>query len=173
MALPPKLLDGNRLQYTIGRLADMVSANATQPDERQLLGLMLPPWQRPEVWTISQKRHFIEGVFLGFGCGYYVTNGFEFEPDGTPAPMSGWLLDGQQRISAIRDFLENGLTVFDGITYQGLTRPEQLRFLRTGFSCIELDYTDNEDVLKELYNRLNFSGTPHTEEQRANTVRQG
>lgn len=170
MALPPKLLEGSRCEYTIGRLVEMVSAETTQQGERQLLGLVLPPWQRPEVWTVEQKRRFVEGAFLGFGCGYYVTNGFEFEHDGTSAPMSGWLLDGQQRISAIRDFLNDELEVFGGVSYSSLTQPERLRLLRTGFSCIELEYTSNEAVLKELYDRLNFSGTPHTSEQRASGV---
>ncbi|MCT7340324.1 hypothetical protein P4126_31580 [Pseudomonas aeruginosa] len=37
------------------------------------------------------------------------------------------------------------------------------RFNNLIFPCIEMDYTDDEKVLKELYRRLNFSGTPHTE----------
>jgi len=43
---------------------------------------------------------------------------------------------------------------------------DQLRFKRRPFPCFELDYTDDENSLKELYDRLNFSGTPHTAEQR-------
>ena len=76
MSLPPKLLEGNRCEYTIGRLIEDVPAETTRAGERQLLGLVLPTWQRPEVWTVEQKRRFVEGIFLGFGCGYYVTNGF-------------------------------------------------------------------------------------------------
>lgn len=166
MPIPPKLLHGGRREYSIGRLLDMTPTDVTMPAERQLLGLVLPPWQRKEVWTLAQKVRFVEGIFLGLGCGYYVTNGLEWDERGVSAPMSGWLLDGQQRISALRDFIQGGMVVFGDVTFASLDEPQKRRFLREPFSCHELEYTDNEAVLKELYNRLNFGGTPHTEEDR-------
>lgn len=54
------------------------------------------------MWTQAQKRRFVEGIFLGLGSGYYVTNGLEWADDGATAPMAGWLLDGQQRMNALR-----------------------------------------------------------------------
>lgn len=134
------------------------------------MSLVLPPWQRKEVWSEAQKIQFIEGIFLGLGCGYYVTNGLEWLPNGDSAPMSGWLLDGQQRISAIRDFYEDKLTVFEDVTYSSLDEPARMRFGRTVFPCFELDYTADENVLIELYNRLNFGGTPHTEAERVTSA---
>jgi hypothetical protein len=92
-------------EHTIEQLIQPM-ADPTVPGDRRLLGLVLPPWQRPEVWNDAQKQRFVEGIFLGFGCGQYVINGLEWLSDGSSAPMSGWLLDGQQRISALRDFLE-------------------------------------------------------------------
>lgn len=166
MPLPTKLLNGARREYSIGRLVEMTPMDDTMPGERRLLGLVLPPWQRPEVWTVEQKRRFVEGIFLGLGCGYYVTNGLDWVADGSAAPMAGWLLDGQQRISALRDFIAGNLVVFEDVTYASLSKPEAMRFMRESFPCFELDYTDNEDALKELYDRLNFGGTPHTPEQR-------
>lgn len=80
--------------------------------------------------------------------------------------MSGWLLDGQQRISALRDFLSGEMVIFGDVRFTEMSVPDQLRFKRRPFPCHELDYTDNEDTLKELYDRLNFGGTPHTEAQR-------
>lgn len=169
MPLPERLLRGARREYTIGRLVEMTAMDPTMPNERRLLGLVLPPWQRPEVWTVAQKRRFVEGIFLGLGCGYYVTNGLDWvENEGMveSAPMAGWLLDGQQRISAIRDFLEDKLVVFGDVNFTSISRPEALRFMREQFPCFEIEYTSNEDVLKELYDRLNFGGTPHAPEQR-------
>lgn len=166
MPLPKKLLQGRTRDYGLGRLLEMSSVEPTLPAERRLLGLVLPPWQRKEVWTYAQKVRFIEGIFLGLGCGYYVTNGLEWLNGGASAPMSGWLIDGQQRICAVRDFYENGLTVFGDVTYASLDLPSRLRFERTVFPCFELDYTADENTLKELYDRLNFGGTPHTAEDR-------
>lgn len=170
MPIPAKLLNGTRREYTIGHLVEATSADPTMPEERRLLGLILPPWQRPEVWTVEQKRRFVEGIFLGLGCGYYVINGLDWvDGEGgkaVSAPMSGWLLDGQQRIASLRDFLADKLVIFGDVKFSSLSQKEAMRFKRENFPCFEVDYTDNEDVLKELYDRLNFGGTPHTPEQR-------
>lgn len=166
MPLPQRLIDGVRREYTIGHLFESSMVDPTTSEERRLLTQVLPPWQRPEVWTMEQKRRFIEGIFLGLGCGYYVVNGKDWGRDAQPLPMSGWLLDGQQRLCALRDFVQNGLVIFTDVTYAGLSLKEQRRFMNEGFPCFELEYTTNENALKELYDRLNFGGTPHTLEQR-------
>lgn len=167
MPIPPPLLRGARREYMIDRLIEMTPIDPTMPEERRLLGLVLPPWQRPEVWSLEQKRRFVEGIFLGLGCGYYVTNGLEWDKNGDSAPMSGWLIDGQQRMTALRDFIAGELVVFGDVRFSEMSKPEQMRFCRTPFPCFELEYTDDEEALMELYDRLNFGGTPHTPAQRA------
>lgn len=170
MPIPAPLLKGSRCEYTLSRLFEMTPVDPTMPSERTLMGLVLPPWQRPEVWSIHQKQRFIEGIFYGLGCGYYVTNGFDWDAKGKSLPMAGWLIDGQQRIAAIRDFMNNAFAVFDDVYFHSLSRAERMRFHRQPFPCVELDYTDDEAVLIDLYDRLNFGGTPHTEEQRASVI---
>lgn len=166
MPIPKPLLNGTQRDYSIGHLVEMSSPGPAVPAERRLMNLNLPPWQRPEVWTAAQKRRFIEGIWLGLGCGFYVINGSDWESNGQPKPMSAWLLDGQQRISALRDFLAGDLVIFGDVRFTDLSEADQRRFLRRPFPCFELEYTDDEDALKELYDRLNFSGTAHTAEQR-------
>lgn len=166
MPLPKPLLTGSMHDYGIGTLVDMSTPGPAVPSERRLMNLTLPPWQRPEVWSMDQKRRFVEGIFLGLGTGYYVVHGSDWDSAGQPKPMSGWLLDGQQRISALRDFLSGDMVIFGDVIFTEMSVPDQLRFKRRPFPCHELDYTDSEDTLKELYDRLNFGGTPHTEAQR-------
>lgn len=167
MPLPKPLLVGRVRELPIGVLFE-ADRTGCAGEQRSILGLPLPPWQRPEVWTARQKQRFIEGLFLGFAAGQYVVNGQDWDGRAaTPLPCSGWLLDGQQRISALRDFVQGGLVVFGDVTYASLTRPEQLRFMRKPFPSFELDYTADEGTLRGLYDRLNFGGTPHTENQRA------
>lgn len=166
MPLPKPLLTGTMRDYGIGHLEDMPAPGPTVPTERRLMNLTLPPWQRPEVWSEAQKRRFVEGIFLGLGTGSYVVHGSDWEGGGQPRPMSGWLLDGQQRICALRDFLAGNLVIFGDVRFTEMSVPDQLRFKRRPFPCHELEYTDNEDTLKEIYDRLNFGGTPHTETQR-------
>ena len=161
--LPPLLLRGSRRDFQLSHLLEATSIESTSEGERRLLNLVLPPWQRPEVWTSAQKARFIESVFLGLGCGYYVVNGQDWDRTGEALPMSGWLLDGQQRLTAIRDFIAGDVRIFGGIRWDDLDRLDKLRrFLRQPFPCFELDYTSDEDALKLLYERLNFGGTPHT-----------
>lgn len=167
MPLPKPLLTGTMHDYGIGALVDIPAPVPAVPSERRLMNLTLPPWQRPEVWSADQKRRFVEGIWLGLGTGYYVVHGSDWDDAGNPKPMSGWLLDGQQRISALRDFLAGEMVIFGDVRFTDLSVPDQMRFKRRPFPRRELDFTDNEDTLKELYDRLNFGGTPHTEAQRA------
>ena len=80
--------------------------------------------------------------------------------------MSGWLIDGQQRITALRDFIDGKLVIFNDVIFTKMDKPARLRFLNTPFPCFELDYCNDERVLMDLYDRMNFGGTPHAPEQR-------
>lgn len=167
MPIPAPILCGVTRAYPLGSLLTNDCSDPKASSERHILGLPLPPWQRGEVWTHLQKQRFLEGIFLGLGCGTYCKNGQEWLPDGSSAPMSGWLIDGQQRISAIRDFLAGDLVIFGDVTFPAMSKAERLRFSRTPFPCLELDYCADETALVELYNRLNFGGTPHKANERA------
>ncbi|MHC5194730.1 DUF262 domain-containing protein [Pseudomonas frederiksbergensis] len=170
--LPAPLLKGTVRAYTIEQLipsASMVRDLAQQADSRQIMRFTLPTWQRPETWELKQKVRFIEGIFLNFGCGYLVVNAREWmnTADAPPAPMAGWLIDGQQRVAAIRDFLAGLFPVFGNVYWNMLDRPTQIRrFLGVSFPHFELEYVADEQLLKEIYDRLNFGGTPHTEADR-------
>ncbi len=167
MPIPERLLNGRARHLTLNHLFESSSALNLYKGERALLCLTLPPWQRQEVWAHAQKVQFIEGIFLGFDLGQYVVNGSDWDDNADRKPMSGWLIDGQQRISALRDFVRGELTIFGDVTHGSLTPPQAMRFLRTPFVCFELDYTSDEASLRALYDRLNFAGTPHEEHQRA------
>jgi hypothetical protein len=96
-----------------------------------------------------------------------VAHGSDWDSNGKPLPMSGWLLDGQQRISAIRDFISGDLGIFEGIRFADLPwAVQRRRFLSVTFPLIEIEYQHSEAVLKEIYERLNFGGMPHTETDR-------
>lgn len=166
MPIPAPILVGSRRDFSIEILVFGPLAEPSVAEERRLLNLVLPPWQRPEVWNESQKRRFVEGIFLGLGTGMYVRNGMDWERDGNCLPMSGWLIDGQQRITALRDFIDGKLVIFNDVIFTKMDKPARLRFLNTPFPCFELDYCNDERVLMDLYDRMNFGGTPHAPEQR-------
>jgi hypothetical protein len=162
--LPEKLHLGESRAYPIEMMLRQ-PITRTMDAERSLLHFVLPPWQRPEVWDQARKRTFIEGIFLGLGTGIYVHHEVELDHNGQMKPMSGWLIDGQQRISAIRDFVHNKLEIFDGLQFSDISPAEQRRrFLHVVFPSHEIPYQQDERMHKELYHRLNFGGVAHTTE---------
>ncbi|OUV22975.1 MAG: hypothetical protein CBC55_02730 [Gammaproteobacteria bacterium TMED95] len=135
--------------------------------ERYACGFPLPSFQRPAVWTTEQKAKFIESIFLGLHIGTYCVHESDWTgvAEAKIVPFSGWLLDGQQRLLTIEDYINDKFKVFD-LYFSDLTKAEVRRFMNTPFKRHEVALHD-EAKIKDLYNRLNFGGTAHTEDQRA------
>lgn len=130
-----------------------------------LCGYRMPPFQRATVWTTDQRVRFIESAWLGFHLGTYVVNRNDSWSGGKPHRTDLWLIDGQQRLRAIESYITSHFPVF-GYYWHSLDLVEQRRFENVPFAQSTVHLGD-EAVLRELYDRLNFGGTPHTEDQRA------
>lgn len=130
-------------------------------ESRYLLGYVIPPFQRPLVWTVEQQVKFIESAWLGFHLGTYVVNRLDAEGH----PMSHVLIDGLQRLTTIKAYIEDKFPVFNHY-FSELPPNDQGLFRRIPFTCQAVNLRD-ETVIRDVYNRLNFGGTPHTEDQRA------
>jgi hypothetical protein len=124
------------------------------PGARRLGWFILPPFQRPAVWSEAQKVRFIESIWGGLPLGSYVYNRGSFN-----SPYDNWLLDGQQRITAILEYHASAFPVL-GYRWDELTKVDHRRFLMTPMSCSE---TNIEDLakLEEIYDRLAYGGTAH------------
>jgi len=107
-------------------------------------------------------------VLLGFPPGAIVTVEADWieGPNGEAVHKRGtnWLIDGQQRVTAIQEFVEGRLVVFDGLRYADMPRAEQLRrFDRVVLTRIVLPASTDEATLKALYLRMNYGGVPHSQ----------
>lgn len=158
--------------------------------ERQLAdftkheGLDLDPdFQRGHVWTEDQQRAFVEYMLLGGPAAttiYFACDGFNTAKRSGPV----CIVDGKQRLEAIRKFMRNELAIFmnhqhrkpavwDAGPYQ-----EHFTAVRTG--CFLSDFTDNlrmtrretlrfcvadmnRPTMLRWYIALNAGGTPHTD----------
>ncbi|WP_198014640.1 DUF262 domain-containing protein [Salipiger mucosus] len=127
---------------------------------RTVMGLKLPTWQRPLVWTEEQNIRFLESLWLGLPVGTYSYN---MVLDG--GALDGLLIDGQQRLNAIQRYLEDAFPVF-GHRWSEVTKVDQRLFKLTAFPSYCTQSSD-EQYLRDYYNRMNFGGVAHTEEQRA------
>lgn len=131
---------------------------------RRVLGYKLPEWQRKEKWSDAQCVRFLESIWLGVSIGAFMVN------DTQKPEHSQVLLDGQQRLQAIERYFDDELAVQgeDGQAYRwsDLTDDEQAQFLRIPFPWLETRYNTDAE-LRAAYDRHNFGGTPHVEDERA------
>lgn len=128
---------------------------------RTVMGFVLPDWQRGLVWTEQQKIAFIESAWLGISIGTYAYNRAPMD-----SPYDYLLIDGQQRMSAIQDYVDDAFPVFGCLWSEVASADERRWSMSTAFSsyCTE---TEDEQVLRNYYNLTNFGGTAHSETERA------
>jgi hypothetical protein len=124
--------------------------------ERRLGSFVLPPFQRESVWTPEQKVRLIESLWGGLPIGGYVVNRVWSQPG---HKADGWLLDGQQRWTAILDYQQGKFEV-GGYRFTELDPIEQRRFSHVTMVEMETSLTDVEKC-KDLYERLAYGGTAH------------
>lgn len=129
--------------------------------ERRLGWFVLPPFQRPAAWSDAQKVRFIESIWGGLPLGAYVYNRPQYN---SSSPYDAWLLDGQQRITAILDYVADAFPVL-GYRWTELTKVDHNAFKMTPMSCMETSIED-ETLLREIYDRLAYGGTPHEPKQK-------
>lgn len=124
--------------------------------ERQLGWFVLPPFQRPPVWSEAQKVRFIESAWNGLPIGAFVLN----RPDDLTSPYYNWLLDGQQRVTAVLEYMADAFPVM-GYSFSELGEVDLRRWdMSVSFPCMMTSLTDR-DALFEIYDRLAYGGTPH------------
>lgn len=140
-----------------------------EPDQKWLMGHVVPEFQRPVVWSEDQMIRFIESAAMGFHIGTWTYNELDQSfSDVSPFQhrTSLWIIDGQQRLTALDRFFDDKFPVF-GKFWSEIERPQKLSFLRgTHFSAYQTKISE-EAELRRLYDRMNFGGVAHTEEQRA------
>lgn len=66
--------------------------------------ISMPEIQRPFVWDSTKVRDLIDSIFRGFPIGYIITfvDPTLIQKDGTKADGKTSIIDGQQRITALR-----------------------------------------------------------------------
>jgi uncharacterized protein with ParB-like and HNH nuclease domain len=117
--------------------------------------MVLPPFQRPAVWSEAQQARFIESLWNHLPIGAYVVN----RSEDYNSPFDCWLLDGQQRVTAVLAYVVDAFQVY-GHRWSDLSVPERRSFENRTFTCLETDL-DDLALLEDVYDRLAYGGTPH------------
>ena len=154
--LPKPAIVGSTMNYTIEHGARRRTHDRPLAEGERSLGyFILPPFQRPPAWTREQKVRFIESIWLELPLGSYVFN-YDHGPDGK---CDHWLIDGQQRWSAIIDYVQSEFEVYGGYFCE-LIESQRRRFFNHPFPCIQTKMS-SESGLRDIYDRLAYGGTPH------------
>lgn len=121
-----------------------------------------PDFQRNRVWSKEQKVKYIEFCLRGgksgrdilFNCPNYVGSSDTLYNEFV-------LVDGLQRLSAVLDFLNNNLAVFNGNYIGDFTDLRRVILRGQRFNVYINDLQSKREVL-EWYIELNSGGTPHS-----------
>ena len=119
-----------------------------------------PDFQRVHVWTPAQQTAYVEYILRGGISGREIY----FNCVGWMGSFKGpfVLVDGKQRVEAVRAFLRNEVPIFGGHKYseiEGTMRMTDANFL----FCVN-DLKTEKEVL-QWYLDLNTGGTPHTNDE--------
>lgn len=153
--MPSRLLYGSSGRTMMSGVATSNhDRRALVEGERYLGAFIVPRFQRGLVWTLAQKVRLIESLYMGLPVGAVVWN----QPMHV-GPCDLWLLDGQQRITAITEWLSGAFPV-SGWRYLDLPEIERRHFDRIGIESIQTEIED-EATCREVYDRLVYGGTPH------------
>lgn len=137
-----------------------------------------PDFQRAsDVWDNTKKSRLIESVILGLPL-----PSFYFSEDPVSKKLS--IIDGLQRICAIRDFVLNTenplklenlqfLKTFEGMTFSQLARPEIKRIKSLKITMNTLRKGTPNDVKYIIFQRVNTAGEPLTPQEMRHALNQG
>lgn len=134
--------------------------NPTIADVYQLIDegrlILRPDFQRKFVWTIEHQEAFIDTILNGLPFPeIYVCEG---EVDVQKLRTTRLVIDGQQRLTTIRNFIEgkNEQSALRIIPYQLLSKDQKQEFLSYQIVMRDLGKVD-EDTTREIFRRINLT----------------
>ncbi|NOT14434.1 MAG: DUF262 domain-containing protein [Methylotenera sp.] len=135
-----------RYQVRSKELIDLVN----EIKSRRLI--MSPYFQRHLVWRLVHKVDFIKTILMGlpFPQIFIAKGSIDLESMTT----TSCIVDGQQRMSAIVDFV-SGVFKVDNKAFKELALEKQEEFLKYQIPIIDLDLYNDAPEIKEIFQRLN------------------
>jgi hypothetical protein len=150
-----KRVDYNTLEYPLEVIVQKY-LNGIEQDENELF---IPDYQREMAWDEERQSKFIESVMLGLPIPYIFVADTSEDPDLARLEI----IDGTQRIRTLKRFVTNELTLnnleklesLNGFTFKDLPFSRQRRFQRTTIRMIVLTADADEEVRRDMFERIN------------------
>src|SRR6266436_9734605 len=121
-------------------------------DEQKLI--LRPDFQRKFVWTREHQEAFIDTILNGLPFPeIYVCEG---DVDVQKLRTTRLVIDGQQRLTTIRNYIEGAHEQPIAPTYQSLTKEQKQDFLSYQIVMRDLGKVDDE-MTREIFRRINLT----------------
>lgn len=126
-------------------------------------------YQRPFVWKLKDNQLLIESIYQGIDCGKVLVrlrSWAEFDmliSRGETEVFFNDIIDGKQRLNAIRGFIKGEFRDLQGNYYGDLSANAQRKLINhqlISFSELPEDSTDDDVITQFL--KLNFTGVPQS-----------
>ncbi|MGE0700083.1 MAG: DUF262 domain-containing protein [Hyphomicrobiaceae bacterium] len=139
----------NELRYTVRsrEIIDLVSAM------RSSRLTLHPYFQRNLVWRDTHKKDFVDTILKGYPFPQIFLARGPINLDTMEA--SQCVVDGQQRLNTIREFVAGKLSTHEGIRFAELSNTKKEQFLKYEVAVIDFDLDAGDNRLKEVFHRLN------------------
>lgn len=138
----------NDLKYTV-RSREIVDLVSAMRSSRLTLS---PYFQRNLVWRDAHKRDFIDTILKGYPFPQIFLARGPLNLDTMEASQA--VVDGQQRLNAIRDFVDGRLD-FQSKFFKELPSKQREDFLKYEVPVIDFDLDAGDPRLKDVFHRLN------------------
>lgn len=138
----------NDLKYTV-RSREIVDLVSAMRGSRLTLS---PYFQRNLVWRDSHRRDFIDTILKGYPFPQIFLARGPINVDTMDSSQA--VVDGQQRLNAIKDFINGNLDV-NGKTFKDLPKEQRAEFLKYEVAVIDFDLDVGDARLKDVFHRLN------------------
>ena len=150
-----RIIDYDTREYPVEVLVQKYLTRLDEDDN----DLFVPDYQRELTWPDEHQSRFIESVLMGLPIPYL----FVADVKGQEGRIE--IVDGSQRIRTLARFISNDLQLsglerldkLNGCRYEDLPPIRQRRFGRHTLRMIELREGTDEDVRRDLFNRINTS----------------
>lgn len=143
----------------------------TQDDLRPHLDLNAP-YQRGLVWGVTRKRNLIRSLLSGIPVPSIVINDRSVRFEGWDAERDPFyvVVDGKQRITALRDFVDGKFSVpghwfdvdADEVRFTELDKPAQRKFMHRPIAVSEAKLATLDEE-RDMFDLINFGGVPQGE----------
>lgn len=147
--------------FSIGELLKKFVLKGDKPsfDDESISALSVPIYQRNFIWPEKMQSKFIESIFMGVPMQSLFA--FELDEDGNLE-----LLDGVQRLSSIKSFVDNKLILTDleeldtlnGFTFNDLITARKRKFLNTQLKLYIINENTDEGIRADIFRRVNEGG---------------